>query len=499
MRLSREPMPRVLKKDIIERIIGGQLTNLEKTITDDATELLNTAIALKKAGPTKSNETENLLNKKDETKEPTGAKPTPINQKPSNQTTTTTTAAPKINNQQEKIAATKKRIDEEKKTAQLEKDRKTTDTLNQVNTTNNTNVLFKTLQLTAQTFGPIQLGLLFIAVIALYAGFIITIYYFVITLNKIRQRFDISDPLNKETIDWEVIKSFSKYTGSFNFLLFLILPAVSILCIILIFLVNFIFPTKINITGEVKLLIAGIGMTAFIMLLVQLVISMLLSSQIKAIGGKLVKLNKDMYYRFTSDINILKKLQEMKDSGYDIEENIIEFSVNEISESSTPEQIAKIFYTATLFIYYHNLLGTRDKHLYEALKVFSIPNILLSKSKASVPTMSPSDFFPKFGTYIPAQDVSFSLNLSEKVQDLYNKNRATIDDAFQVYRRWMTELNMDANSIYPGKAITTFYILLIITFIIQSIPVIVTLGVLFGAGPNSPLGKLFGYIQRKIL
>lgn len=496
MRLSREPMPRVLKKDIIERIIGGQLTNLEKTITDDATDLMNTAIALKAANAqliekepleeTKPGLFRRLVNKftqKDEV----------------NNTSNTNSTKPNLNKQpftkspeispQDKIAATKLAKEADKIADQQVKDSKTQEILSQ---TNNSNVLIKIFQLTAQTFGPIQLALIFIALLALYAGFIVSIYYFIITIQKIRARFSIDDPLNTETIDWEIVKSFSKYKGSFNFLIFLILPAISILCIILVFVLLPIFPTKINMPGEVKLLIAGIAMVAFLILLLQFIISMLLSSQIKAIGDKLVKLNKEIYSRFTTKVGVLTHLKEIRDSGFDIEEEVIKHGLSYINDLSSKEDIAKIFYTITLFIYYHNLLGTRDTNLYESLKIFTISNLLLQ-------LLSPSDFFPKYGTYIPLQDITFENNLINYFKDVYNKNAATITDGLQLYRNWISELNLDANSIYPGKATVTYYILWILTFIIHSIPVLILLGILFGIGVNSPVGKIFTFLKSKLI
>ena len=338
--------------------------------------------------------------------------------------------------------------------------------------------------LVSQNLGTIHLILVFIAIVALICSFLASIIFIVILVVSVINKSDEVFPLNTATVEFEIVKSFTRYSGKFNFLILALLPFISLCCIIAVFALSYtILPPPFDLGGEAKGVLAVIGILAFIVFGLQFLANLYLGSKIRAVSAKVSQLNAHIYNNFTKNPLILPKLTVPQNSLFSLN-TIAQECLSYITIISSEDDIAKIFFTITMLFHYHKL-GTREEYLFNALQMFRIPNMLLR-------LISPADFFPRYGTYVSTIEPLIKSNISE---ELWVSSKTKIDKAFSICRGNVSKVNELANTIYPENAFLSFVILAAVSLVIQAIPVLAVIIYLVGGiGANSFIAKIIAKI-----
>jgi hypothetical protein len=477
-------MPGSTKQDLIDHIIGGALqqTAFMNKVNTDADKIINDAIQLKdkpKPPAEKKAIPENKL--KDVLGKPPINAPPVIPQSPLQKALgpPPVMSPPVLNN---KINENKEIYDKKLAETAAEKGRKQAEV--NAKAAQMESKMGRLIFLVTQNLGTIHLALVFIAIIALICSFLASILFVVILVVSVINKSDDLFPLNTATVEFEIVKSFTRYSGKFNYLLLVLLPFISLCCIIAVFVLSYtILPPPFQLGGEAKGVLAAIGILAFIVAGLQFLANLYLGSKIRAVSAKVSHLNDFIYNNYTKNPLILPMLTQPQNSLFSLN-SIMKDCLAQITMISSEKNIAKIFFTITMLFHYHKL-GTREEYLFNALQMFRIPNMLLR-------LISPSDFFPRYGTYVSTIEPLIKSNISE---ELWISSKTKIDKAFSICRGNISKVNELANTIYPETAFLSFAILAAVSLAIQGIPVLaVIIYMMGGIGANSFIAKFIAKI-----
>lgn len=474
-------MPGSTKQDLIDHIIGGALqqTAFMNKVNTDADKIINDAIQLKdkpKLDTIQPEQKKDITDKQELNKPVVNSPPV----SPKSPAAPSPTIAPSpINN---KINQNKDAYDKKLAETAAEKGRKQAEV--NAKAAQMESKLGRLIFLVTQNLGTIHLVLVFIAIIVLVCSFLASILFVVILLVSVINKSDDLFPLNTATVEFEIVKSFTRYSGKFNYLLLALLPFISLCCIIAVFVLSYtILPPPFELGGEAKGVLAAIGILAFIVFGLQFLANLYLGSKIRAVSAKVSQLNGHIYNNFTKNPLILPKLTVPQNSLFSLN-TITQECLSYITMISSEEDIAKIFFTITMLFHYHKL-GTREEYLFNALQMFRIPNMLLR-------LISPADFFPRYGTYVSTIEPLIKSNISE---ELWISSKTKIDKAFSICRGNVSKVNELANTIYPENAFLSFVILAAVSLVIQAIPVVAVIIYLVGGiGANSFIAKFIAKI-----
>ena len=287
---------------------------------------------------------------------------------------------------------------------------------------------------------------------------ILSIYYLILIIIKSINQSNLNSPLNHETLDYESVSSNSfDFNTSFNYTYFLILPGLALFGILLFILIKIYFiDNSVTIPLDVRKLIGGMLISIIIVLAIQSLIFIYSNITIKAVKNRLDKCDKYVCNRIYKSVKFLELIDEPKESIISTN-NAITDAFNLLDENISIEELAKSFYTISLFNHYQKL-SLSNPSIGKAFEIFN-PSILLSSSGCN-----PSKYFSRYGSYI--EDISETI-IRPSLPKLISKDSIKMNKAFEIYNNWIVTTNNLANSISPQHALKSFIMMSILTPIIQ--------------------------------
>ena len=300
------------------------------------------------------------------------------------------------------------------------------------------------------------------SLICLVLGILVTLYYLITLLGIYIKQSAISSPLNNQTVDYETIKSVNLFGGRVNYNYFLLLPVLAIGGAIIFVVTTLLFPSNTPVPREVKGIVFIILLSAIIMLFVQSIAQAQLGKNIRAVSRRLTFFNRYVCSRIYKNYSFLTLLSEPKANIISVNQTI-EDALKLISTDTPDLEMAKAFFTLTIF-YHYQKIGLRNTAIFAAFDLFD-PTSLLTGG------CSPGDFLPRYGTYI--EDIGENIIRPGLTTLKLAIPTDRLDRILALTSEWVTNSNGYANTIYPEDAFNSFIFLTIATLIIQTVPFVI--------------------------
>jgi len=280
------------------------------------------------------------------------------------------------------------------------------------------------------------------------------------------------NPLNIESIDFTTIQSLSFSGGQFNYLYFMILPIGALAGVIVFTVLNALLGKGVPPSRQIKGLLFVIGLSALIMIVLQLFAYMKLGKSIKLVAKRLDFFNRYVCSKIYKNLRFLSLIQNPQVSIVGTMSSV-QKSLATLSTGDTVENYAKAFFTVTLF-YHYQKISLRNPIIFDAFDIFK-PSSLLGGG------CNPGNYLARYGTYI--EDISETVIRPVLPKEL--QGNQVVEQAIILNNEWITNANGYANTIYPEDAFNSFAILAIVTILIQMVPV--SLIVAFYSPPEKSL------------
>lgn len=296
---------------------------------------------------------------------------------------------------------------------------------------------------------------LIITVFALVAGIILSLLYIIILIVMTVKEQTVSAPLNIQSVDYNTISSLGM-GGTFNYLYFIVLPSIALAGIGLFGVLSYYFPPKTPLSGGVKSMIVVLALASLFVLVLQILFTIYIGGTIRRTRQKLDTLNNYMCSKIYKNIKFLNYIKEPKTTIISID-NTMQAILNDpeaVPNDMPVEDMAKLFYTLSIFNHYHKI-GLRNDEIFKAFNIFQ-PTVILSGS------CYPADYLTRYGTYI--EDISDS---TIRIYLRPDRNQDEIDEAISLCNEWITETSSKANTLYPEDSYTMFLIMAVITLLVQ--------------------------------
>ena len=299
---------------------------------------------------------------------------------------------------------------------------------------------------------------LIITVFALVAGIILSLVYIIILIVMTVKEQTVSAPLNIQTVDYNTISSLGM-GGTFNYLYFIVLPAIALGGISLFGVLSYYFPPKNPLTGGVKSMIVVLALASLFVLVLQILFTIYVGGAIRNTKRKLDTLNNYMCSKIYKNIKFLNYIKEPKTTIISIDNTMqaILKDPEAVPDAMPVEDMAKLFYTLSIFNHYHKI-GLRNDEIFKAFNIFQ-PTVILSGS------CYPADYLTRYGTYI--EDISDNTIRMYLRPAMLDRNQDEIDEAIGLCNEWITETSSKANTLYPEDSYTMFLIMAVITILVQ--------------------------------
>jgi len=347
--------------------------------------------------------------------------------------------------------------------------------------------------------------LAFLAIMLTIATMILAITYLgMINYQKSNYQL-IANPLYTDSPEYTVTRSIasSKYNKKYDYRLFIILPAISLVLSLLglfpKYIIGFFKFFRKNITPrETQPLVKCI----LIACVIQSVISLAMNTPTYAITYKLLDsvnsrvnyLNNYIHNKIYNNASFLNTLTNVPKTNIEALANIKSaiYNIEQPQNLTDPKarsdftnNLASAFFTLNL---YHHLLkiGYDSTNLQNVVNLFNINKLLIGSSfGANIVDLnkiysewSPTDFF--------FRNFSFMDNYTETIKNLYVLNipsninipNDVIAHAMIQVNTWIEEINNRANTIYPEDSWNKFLTMATIVLIVQTIPLFITILVL---------------------
>lgn len=296
------------------------------------------------------------------------------------------------------------------------------------------------------------------SIICIISSIVLSIYYLILFIIKSIKQSLISSPLNHETLDYESVSSNSfDLNTSFNYTYFLILPGLALFGLAAFILIKlYVIDKNEVIPQDIRKLIRGMVISLVIVIILQTILYIISNNTIRKVKNRLDKCDTYVCNNIYKNIKFLQLLDEPKNSIVSTN-NAISDAFKLLQEDISVEELAKSFYTITLFNHYQKL-SLSNPSIDKAFDIFN-PSVLLSSTGCK-----PSKYFTRHGSYI--EDISETI-IRPALPKVISKDVIKINKAFELCNNWIVTTNNLANSIQPQTALTTFIIMIIVTIIIQ--------------------------------
>ena len=299
-----------------------------------------------------------------------------------------------------------------------------------------------------------------LGVLTTIVSILMSIYYVYSMMDIILKGMMVTTPLNIDTLEYNTMMSTRFFVLSkFNMWLFMVFPLLTLLSFLImgIFVIikNIALPTLFKYTAWIFVahnFLIFIGYSLFFFRA---------RYQHGVVSSRILGFNQyvcQRIYRNTKFLNFLKTPQTDMVSIV----NIFTDSMLKIPINSNKNDLAKAFYTLTLYYHYHKI-GVRNPKIMGALSLFN-PTMLLIKS------CQPADYLNRYGTYI--EDISELIKHYLPVYLNPSTNPNTIP-ALDLAYNWTLQTNNYANSLYPEDALRPFVLLTSINLTLQTISAVI--------------------------
>lgn len=304
----------------------------------------------------------------------------------------------------------------------------------------------------------IYLAPLVVAILSLLFGVLLSVYYVLLLIFKSVKQTTIDAPLNNQTVDFDTISALS-FGGTFNYIYFMILPLISIVALVIFGALAYYYPPATPISAGVKGAVFVLGIASVFVFVLQTFFNMYIGKFINTIKERLDTLNEYMCSKIYKNTSLLNFIKEPKGSIISVDNTMQQALRDPLAfpRDITVENMAKLFYTITMFNHYHKI-GLRNDQIFKAFNIFQ-PLVILSGS------CRPADFLTRYGTFI--EDISDTVIYVYINPDILASRKADVEEAISMCNDWITNTSTQANTIYPEDAYSLFLILVVVTLIVQ--------------------------------
>ena len=306
----------------------------------------------------------------------------------------------------------------------------------------------------------LEKSLIYIAILSMVLYVLLLVVYTITIISYIVKSTVDKAPFNIETIEYASIYSLTVMSSTnFNYTYFFII----LLGISFISLVFYRFRVLLNIYNYFNGSLLGptdipeINHVVFISLIAlaiaiisQSMLTYLTGASISRVEKRTNRMNSFVRSKIYKNSKFSKKLEApTKDILY------VHKTINEclkmVEKETDATELAKAFYTITLYNYYQNF-SLKNQNIYEALKLFKLSDLLTKKS-------NPYGYMPRYGTFIE--------DIGESIIRPVMPSSSIMNEAMYICDGWISLTNEYANTVYPSEAYNSFSILILITYVIQ--------------------------------
>jgi len=281
----------------------------------------------------------------------------------------------------------------------------------------------------------------------------IVIYVIAIVASVFKKSKNMTD-LNIETIEYASIYHLAfinKGRGSFNYSYFFVIFLGMAFFTLLYYrlypdfktLDNYGINTRVMTVVTIAIIAIGIAILLQILIMVYTGINInTVKKQVDALDTHI----RGSIYKKRDFLNKLRKQKTDINDSY----NTIVGCVAMLKKESDVKDLAKGFYTLTLYNYYNHFTSINMKGAYAIFDV----TVLADQKKS----FKPSAYMPRYGTFI--EDIGETIRKHIPPSNLVN-------EAMNMCDIWVSKTNELANTIYPDKAFNFFLLMIIATFLIN--------------------------------
>lgn len=187
-------------------------------------------------------------------------------------------------------------------------------------------------------------------------------------------------------------------------------------------------------------------------LVLQSITTGIVYASIKRAEERTREMNNFIYDNIYKKGNFFKYIEKPKKNIIDVN-NSINNCLKLLQKEQDPLQLAKGFYTLTLYYYYQNF-SLKNVNINKAFEIFSLKS-QLTRDKF------PSGYMQRYGTFIE--------NIGENIIRPKMPSTSHVNEAMFKCDEWISRTNEYANTIYPSEAYNAFMILIIMSVVIQGL------------------------------
>jgi hypothetical protein len=278
----------------------------------------------------------------------------------------------------------------------------------------------------------------------------------------------ISNPLNKESLDYSISKSIDFFGSDYKYQLFLWLPIISILFAIIA------IRTK-PLVGIIQIVVFACLFQSIIALIVNWSTYRYAYKTLYLVNSRINNLNNLIHNNIYKNAQFLSTLTNIPSNSL-LVLSVVKNAVSNINPNADVTTLAQAFFTLNLYFHIQKI-GYRNENIIDAVQIFNINNLLMGSSlkdkinitkKISQLSWSPVDFLYRKTTFV--EDFS---NTIKETFVLSGGNPFNAEKAMVTVNLWLEELNNDANSIAPQDSLGRFLPMSIIILIIQTLPLLI--------------------------
>jgi len=247
------------------------------------------------------------------------------------------------------------------------------------------------------------------ALLLSFVIFILVIVYTIILFNDYKNSTLIKNPLNRESLDYNISRGLSFNPKSvfdknvkYKFVLFLILPVIIfILCLIIIYLI---YAEEAPVNTVVKLIVGLLIIQSVISIIVNFIAFYSINKEIEAIQTKISNFNNYALMNFYTKPDFLAVLQNVPTNSFSLIK-AIEIALDNMdpNDKKDPVQVSKAILTLNIYIHLQRM-GYQNPNILDAFDLFDPVNL-------NPGVFSLSDFFNRSPIVID--------NNTTKIIDIY--------------------------------------------------------------------------------
>ena len=291
---------------------------------------------------------------------------------------------------------------------------------------------------------------IYVALLSIILSFLLIFIYGIIIIKSI-----LSISKNKTVLNIETIEYASVYYLTYLWVIFLGFA--------------FLLLLSFKVNNESEYAVVNIGLIAlFVAFVVQIIITYFASDFINKVKLQAEVLNTYIRTYIYKKSEIAEKLKQPNTDMNRKYTTILE-CIKILKNEQNQTELAKGFYTLTLYNYYSDLLVQNTTILQGAYKIFDFNTLLTEKNK-----VTPAAYMPRYGTFIE--------DIGEKYIRPHMSSSTLVNEAMYECDKMVAKTNELANTFYPDQAYNAFILMLIGTVLIN----VLLVGSVFYYGIKKP-------------